>query len=98
MSAHDGQTSAEHRLEVLLGPGHGLEVVADPTTDEDAVDEDDQPSGSEAEEPEAYGLRVGCQSEAEKLEAAEFMIATRVRQDARLRATHVERLRHTDDD
>jgi hypothetical protein len=40
-------------------------------------------------EPEEYGLRVTWQSEAVKIEAAEFLIATRMQQDARLRASSV---------
>lgn len=38
--------------------------------------------------PREYGLRVNWQSDEEKLEAAEFMVATRVQQDARIRAAH----------
>jgi hypothetical protein len=34
-------------------------------------------------------VRVNWQSEAVKIEAAEFLIATRMQQDARLRASHV---------
>jgi len=34
---------------------------------------------------EAYGLRVGWQSEAVQMEAAEFLVATRAQQERRLR-------------
>ena len=49
---------------------------------------DESPEDCESAEPEQYGLRVNWQSEAVKIEAAEFMVATRVQQDARLRAVH----------
>jgi hypothetical protein len=51
------------------------------------------------EEPEAYGLRVNWQSEAVRIEAAEFLVATRVQHSARIRAVHdLEVLREPDDD
>jgi hypothetical protein len=43
----------------------------------------------EAAEPEEYGVRVSWQSEAVRIEAAEFLIATRLQEDARRRAPHV---------
>ena len=49
---------------------------------------DETPSVSEPDEPEQYGLRVNWQSDEEKIEAAEFLLATRVQQDARLRVVH----------
>ena len=46
---------------------------------------------------EAYGLRVSQQSEAVRLEAAEFLVATRAQQEARLRiAKGLEQLRQLD--
>lgn len=46
---------------------------------------------------EAYGLRVSHQSEAVRLEAAEFLVATRAQQEARLRiAKDLDELRHLD--
>jgi hypothetical protein len=52
--------------------------------------EPEQPEqAQEPEEPEEYGLRVAWQSEAVKIEAAEFLIATRIQQDARIRDSHV---------
>lgn len=51
------------------------------------------------DEPEVYGLRVNWQSDEEKIEAAEFLLATRVQQDARIRAAHdLEVLRHPTED
>ena len=53
----------------------------------------------EPAEPEEYGLRVNWQSDEEKIEAAEFLVATRVQQDARIRAAHdLELLRRPADD
>ncbi len=40
------------------------------------------------DEPEEYGLRVNWQSDEEKIEAAEFLLATRVQQDTRIKAAH----------
>jgi hypothetical protein len=37
------------------------------------------------EDPEEYGLRINWQSEAEQIEAAEFLIATRLQEDVRRR-------------
>lgn len=49
--------------------------------------------GCEAAEPEEYGVRVTWQSEAEKIEAAEFLVATRTAHEKRIRAAHdLERL------
>jgi hypothetical protein len=45
-------------------------------------------------EPEEYGLRVNWQSEAVRIEAAEFLVATRVQEDSRRRlAGVISRLR-----
>jgi hypothetical protein len=45
-------------------------------------------------EPDEYGLRVNWQSEAVRIEAAEFLLATRVQEDSRRRlARLVMRLR-----
>jgi hypothetical protein len=46
---------------------------------------------------EAYGLRVSHQSEAVRLEAAEFLVATRSQQEAKLRiAKGLEQLKRLD--
>ena len=56
----------------------------------DEHDPDDQ-------DVEAYGLRVSHQSEAVRLEAAEFLVATRAQQEAKLRiARNLEQLRQLD--
>ena len=56
-------------------------------------------ASSQPDEPEQYGLRVLWQSDEEKIEAAEFLLATRVQQDARLRALHdLEILRRSTED
>ena len=40
-------------------------------------------------EPEEYGLRVNWQSEAVRIEAAEFLVATRVQESSRRRLARV---------
>ena len=56
----------------------------------DEHDPDDQ-------DVEAYGLRVSHQSEAVRLEAAEFLVATRAQQETKLRiAKNLEQLRQLD--
>jgi hypothetical protein len=60
-----------------------------------AVERDDDPEGEPEEE---FGLRVTWQSEAVKIEAAEFLIATRIQQDARIRASQdLARLREREE-
>ncbi len=52
------------------------------------------PAGDEYVEPDLYGVRVSWQSEAVKIEAAEFLVATRVQEDSRRRLARVfQRLR-----
>ncbi|MGH8894921.1 MAG: hypothetical protein ACRDWY_16710 [Actinomycetes bacterium] len=79
-------------------PPHGIEILHDRFPDDDAALDADADSataaGCEAEDPDDYGVRVAWQSEAVRIEAAEFLVATRIQQDARLRAAHdLERLR-----
>lgn len=46
-------------------------------------------------EPEDYGLRVNWQSEAVRIEAAEFLVATRVQESSRRRLARVmDRMRN----
>lgn len=83
-----------------------LTVVRDPAPEIDTV----EPAGlvevtqldervEPFEEPEVFGLRVNWQSEAVRIEAAEFLVATRVQHSARIRAAHdLEVLRAPDDD
>lgn len=49
---------------------------------------DETPEADQPNQPEQYGLRVNWQSDEEKIEAAEFLVATRVQQDARIKAAH----------
>ena len=50
------------------------------------------------DDAEQFGLRVNWQSEAVKIEAAEFLLATRVQHDARIKAAHdLELLRHPEE-
>lgn len=44
-------------------------------------------TGCEAAEPEEYGVRVDWQPEDVRIEAAEFLVATRTEHEKRLRAT-----------
>lgn len=55
--------------------------------DDDSADSADGSGAGEAD-AETYGLRVVWQSEAELLEAAEFLLATRTRRDESLRVLH----------
>jgi hypothetical protein len=86
-----------HRREQAVEPAP-LEVVRGDdlqVTEGDAAVEDVEPY----EEPELYGVRVNWQSEAVRIEAAEFLVATRVQQAARIRAAQeLEVLRHHDDE
>ncbi len=68
----------DHRLQVLIG--------ADDSAPTELEDDEDQPE--EIRGPDDYSVRVTWQSEEEKLEAAEFMLATRAQQEARLRTMH----------
>lgn len=42
-------------------------------------------SGGDGAEPEMFGVRVSWQSEAVRIEAAEFLVATRVEEERRIR-------------
>ena len=64
--------------------------MVQPEATMDEHDPDDQ-------DVEAYGLPVSHQSEAVRLEAAEFLVATRAQQEAKLRiAKGLEQLRQLD--
>ena len=64
--------------------------MVQPEATMDEHDPDDQ-------DVEAYGLRVSHQSEAVRLEAAEFLVATRAQREAKLRiAKGLEQLRQLD--
>jgi len=85
-----------HRREQAVEPAP-LEVVRE---DDLQVTEGDGAEDVEPyEEPELYGVRVNWQSEAVRIEAAEFLVATRVQQAARIRAAQdLEVLRHPESD
>ena len=65
-----------------------------------SIVQDEPPEAStQPDEPEQFGLRVHWQSDEEKIEAAEFLLATRAQQDSRLRAVHdLEILRQSAED
>lgn len=65
-----------------------LQVLHDPSP------VDGGPAADRAAEPQEYGVRVVWQSEAVKIEAAEFLVATRVQEASRRRlARAIARLR-----
>lgn len=91
---------ARHRHENALedAPLRLLRGRDEETTEDADVEATEVEDAGEVDEPEEYGLRVNWQSEAVKIEAAEFLVATRVQQDARIRAAHdLELLRHPDE-
>ena len=89
--------------EVLMSPSarkDRLEVFHDRAPEVvrgDAASRDVRPPAGEPEdgseipyvEPADFGLRVNWQSEAVKIEAAEFLVATRVQEDQRRRLARV---------
>jgi hypothetical protein len=107
-----GRHAADHRqLRLLAHPDADVEVRPGPRDIEvfhdDAADAADpveralraveRPADPEGE-AEEFGLRVTWQSEAVKIEAAEFLIATRIQQDARIRASQdLARLREREE-
>ena len=65
-----------------------------PAAPADGTDSSDSSTDLPYVEPEEYGLRVNWQSEAVRIEAAEFLVATRVQEDSRRRlAGVISRLR-----
>lgn len=105
MGKHDRRAGGDSRtLRLVAEPGPGLEVRRAGADDielvDAAVEETAAADGAEGhsasdgqppvgEDPEEFGVRVTWQSEAVKIEAAEFLIATRMQQDAKLRDSHV---------
>jgi hypothetical protein len=84
-----GRHGEEHRRRderraTAVRDDHGLEVIGH------RHQPDLPPADAEAEapyeEPDQYGLRITWQSEEERLEAAEFLLATRIQEDTRMRA------------
>lgn len=78
MGRRSARPADERRLEVLLGSDDAVPTALEPA--------DETPTS--AGEPEEYGVRVSWQSEAERIEAAEFLVATRAQQESRIRAEH----------
>lgn len=67
----------EHELQVLLGEDDRAPTSIEVVKNEPAVLLD----------PDEYGIRVDHLNERERLEAAEFLVATRIRQDVRIRVS-----------
>src|SRR6476659_2397670 len=78
---------------VVAVPGApGVPGPPDPTDPTDPTGATD--ATGPTDEPEFYGVRSSWQSEAVRIEAAEFLVATRVQEDSRRRlARLVARLR-----
>jgi hypothetical protein len=95
MGRHDGQGKRrDERGGGTVRNDPGPDVLGHRQAPDLQVVHDDAPVD---EEPEHYGLRITWQSEEERLEAAEFLVATRVQQDAKERASRdIEQLRHHD--
>jgi hypothetical protein len=90
----DQRRRRDERRATAVREDHGLEVIGHrhppvlPPADADIP----------YDEPEQFGLRIVFQSEQERLEAAEFLVATRVQEDAKLRANReLEELRHREE-
>ena len=69
------------RLKTLLGADD-----EQPTTVEDGGPGEGAPA---EHDPEAHSVRSSWQPEAERLEAAEFLVATRAQHEAKVRGQHV---------
>jgi hypothetical protein len=95
MGRHDEDRRRDERRGAVLRDDHGLEVVGHRQQPAPPVDEGDIPY----EEPEQFGLRITWQSEDERLEAAEFLLATRIQEDTRQRLNReIDELRHREAD
>lgn len=81
MGRHEEQRRRDERRGTALRDDHGLEVIGHRTAAAAPVDD----TGTPYEEPDQFGLRISWQSEDERLEAAEFLLATRIQEDTRLR-------------
>ena len=82
---------SRERLQVLLGDDAAAPTVlpSEPTGEQEpGAGAKDLPVTAEEAAPDQYGVRVVWQSEAERLEAAEFLLATRIRRDESLRVVH----------
>jgi hypothetical protein len=81
MGRHEEQRGRDERRGTALRDDHGIEVIGHRHLAAPPVDEDETPY----EEPDQFGLRISWQSEEERLEAAEFLLATRIQEDTRQR-------------
>jgi hypothetical protein len=90
MGRHDEDRRRDERRGTALRDDHGLEVIGHRQAPP-PVDTADTPY----EEPEQFGIRISWQSEDERLEAAEFLLATRIQEDTRVRLKReIDELRH----
>jgi hypothetical protein len=82
----DTREGRDH-LEVLRDPEAAgpLPSGAVPSPPDNAPETEPTAAAERTDEPEEYGLRVVWQSEAVKIEAAEFLVATRVQEASRRR-------------
>jgi hypothetical protein len=85
----------EESRATALRDDHGLEVIGHRHAADLEVSHEELPY----EEPDQFGIRISWQSEAERLEAAEFLVATRIQEDTRRRTSReVDEMRHRADD
>jgi hypothetical protein len=84
----------EESRATALRDDHGLEVIGHRHAADLDVSHEELPY----EEPDQFGIRISWQSEAERLEAAEFLVATRIQEDTRRRTSReVDEMRHRAD-
>jgi len=81
MGRHEEQRRRDERRGTTLRDDHGIEVIGHRHLAAPPVDKGETPY----EEPDQFGLRISWQSEDERLEAAEFLHATRIQEDTRQR-------------
>ena len=95
MGRHEEQRRRDERRGTALRDDHGIEVIGHRHLAAPPVDEDETPY----EEPDQFGLRISWQSEEERLEAAEFLLATRIQEDTRQRLNReIDELRQREAD
>jgi len=73
----------EESRATALRDDHGLEVIGHRHAADLDVSHEELPY----EEPDQFGIRISWQSEAERMEAAEFLVATRIQEDTRRRTS-----------
>ena len=85
----------EESRATALRDDHGLEVIGHRHAADLEVSHEELPY----EEPDQFGLRISWQSEDERLEAAEFLLATRIQEDTRQRLNReIDELRQREAD